>query len=556
MTSKREPYIRRLEGLRTERQSWVPHWRELSEFIQPRRGRFLLSDRNKGGKRNGSIINSTGRDALRTLRSGLMSGITNPARPWFRLRTPDPEMMEFGQVKAWLAQVEKILYAVFADSNIYNVMPVAYTELGLFGTAPIMQMDDFESVVRFYPFTAGEYFLAQNEKLQIDTLYREYSMTIAQVVAEFDLENCSANVQNRYQAGGYDEWVDIIHVVEPRTERETGKLDAKNKAWASIYFEKDCSEDTLLRESGFDRFPIYAPRWETTGTDVYGMSPGMDALGDIKQLQTEEKQKGQGIEKMINPPMTGPSSLKGRPATVLPGKVTYIDVQQGQQGFQPAYQVNLPLQYLIQDIEAVQQRINRAFYADLFAMLITSDRRDMTATEVAAREEEKLIMLGPVLSRINEDLLDPLIDNVFIRAAEAGILPPPPQEIQGTELGVEYISLLHQAQQLVGVGSIERTAGMVGNLVTMFPEVRHKFDAMQAVDEYATALGTPARVIRSNEEATERVAAEQQQAQQAEQAQQMLGMANQGAQAAKMLSETDVDTDSALKALMSSMGAA
>jgi hypothetical protein len=162
--------------------------------------------------------------------------------------------------------------------------------------------------------------------------------------------------------------------------------------------------------SSAERSTADPPAWTTSATS--------------SSLQHQQKRKAQAIDKMVNPPMVAPTSLKGKPSTVLPGQTTYVDPLQGAQGFAPAYQVQPRINELMMDIQEVQNRVQRGFYADLFAMMINSDRRQMTATEVVERHEEKLVLLGPVLQRINVELLDPLLDDVFEYALEGGLLPP------------------------------------------------------------------------------------------------------------------------------------
>lgn len=547
----RQHLERRRSALELERQSWISHWRDISDYTMPRRGRFLVSDRNKGDRRNTKIIDNTGRYSLRTLAAGMMTGLTSPSRPWFRLTTPDPALDEFAPVKTWLYLVEQRMRAVFAKSNIYNVLHGTYEELGAFGTSAFLGLDDFEDVVRFYPFTAGEYMIAQDNRGKVDTIYREYSMTVAQVVGEFGEDNVSATVRAMHARGSLDQWVTVCHAIEPRPEsqRERGKVDGRNKPIRSVYWEKGGDQDKVLREAGYDKFPGLAPRWDVLFGDIYGRSPAMDALGDIKQLQAEQKYKGKGIAKMVDPPMVGPSSLKNRPASVLPGDITYVDVQQGQQGFVPAYQVQPRLNELMMDIQEVQDRVRQAFYADLFLMLANSDRRQMTATEVAERHEEKLLALGPVLERLQDELLEPLIDRTFEKMVAAEILPPPPEELAGVDLRVEYISMLAQAQKAVATGGIERLSSYVGNVAAVRPDVLDKVNWDQTVDEYADALGVPPTLIVPDEQVAEIRA----QRQKAEQAQQQAAMLQQAAQGAETLSKADMGGDSVLAAITGGM---
>lgn len=503
MNMIRQACEKRLAELKREREAFVGHWRELSEFLLPRRGRFLTSDRNQGDKRNGRIIDNTATLAVRTLASGMMAGVTSPARAWFRLGTPDPELMERGPVRVWLHDVESRMREVFARSNLYNVLPTLYEELGVFGTAAMIVVEDFADVIRCYPMTAGEYMIANGPRLEVDTLYREVSLTAAQAVAEFGREALSRRTLDLYERGATETWIDFVHVIEPNDDRIEDLADAAGKPWRSVWYEKGADVGSCARISGFDGFPAMAPRWHLRGGDVYGSSPGMEALGDVKALQVEQKRKAQGIDKMVNPPMVAPSSLKSQPATVLPGKVTFVDVSQGQQGFQPAYLVNPRLAELGQDIAETQGRINRAFYADLFLMLAQSDRRQITAREIDERHEEKLLMLGPVLERLHGELLDPLIDRTFAIMMRGGLVPPPPRDLGGTDLKVEYISLLAQAQRAVGTAGISQLTGFVGGLAAGKPEVLDKLDLDQAVDEMGSMLGVPPRLIVPDDKVAE-----------------------------------------------------
>jgi hypothetical protein len=306
------------------------------------------------------------------------------------------------------------------------------------------------------------------------------------------------------------------------------------------YFRGNDNEK-YLRESGYDFFPVMVPRWETTGEDVYGTScPGMDALGDIKQLQLGEKRAAQAIEKMVNPPMTGPSHLRNQKASILPGDITYLDVREGQQGFRPAHEVSARINELEMKQEQVRARIRRAFYEDLFLMMANDARSNVTAREIEERHQEKLLALGPVLEQLNQDLLDPLIDNAFNIMLMKGLIPPPPEEIAGQDLKVEYISIMAQAQKLVGIAGIERFTGFVGQLAAASPEVLDKIDFDQAVDIYGDMTSVPPGLVRTDEEVEELRASRAESQRQAQAMEQL----NQETAALKNLSQTNVKDSS------------
>lgn len=539
----RARFANRFTALKNERSDWDSHWRDLSEYFLPRTGRFFTSDVNKGTKRWNSIYDSTGTQSLRTLSAGMMSGMSSPARPWFRLAIPDTDLMEHTPVKVWLNEVTKRMREVFASSNTYRSLSTLYEELGLFGTCSSIVVPDFKNVIRHYPLTAGEYALATDNRREVSTLFREWDMTVSQVVREFGLDNCSMTVQNLYKNGGkgLDSWVTIIHGIEPRYDRDPSKRDNHNMPWASIYFEQGSDNDKLLRESGFKDFPVIAPRWSTTGNDVYGYSPAMEALGDVKQLQHQQLRKAEAIDYMTKPPLVLPTSLANQQVNRYPGGITFADNAQGN-GAHTLYDVNLNLSHLLADIQDVRERINGAFSADLFRMLANDNRSGTTATEIAERHEEKLLMLGPVLERLHNEMLDPMIDVCFNHLLEGGLLPPPPEELQGMELNVQYVSTLAQAQRAVGVSSVDRLLGTVGALAGLKPSVVDKLDADQIVDAYADMLGVDPSLIVADD----KVAIIRQQNAQAAQAQQMMENMPAMAGAAKSVSDINLTEDNAL----------
>lgn len=538
--------------LTNDRSSFDPHWRELSDFINPRGSRFLVTDVNRDDRRNTKIVDPTATLAARTLSSGMMSGITSPARPWFKLATPDPDMMDYGPVKLWLEVVQRRMNEVFNKSNIYQSLPLLYASLGNYSTGAMAVLEDDSDVIRTMMFPIGSYYMANSARGSVDTCFRKFSMTVRQLVMEFGLNNVSDSVKGMWDSGNYESWIEVIHAVYPNIDRDTAKLNSKNKPVKSVYYEVGGDSDKLLRESGFDEFPIMAPRWEVNGEDVYGSScPGMIALGQVKALQLEQKRKSQLIDKATNPPMVGPSSLRNQRVSLLPGDITYIDQVTGQDGFKPAYLVNPNTADLLADIQDTRQIINSAYFVDLFMMLQNINTRSMPVEAVIEMKEEKLLMLGPVLERLNDECLNPLIDRTFSIMARKNLLPPPPDVLQGMPLRIEYISVMAQAQKSIGLSSLSSTVGFIGQLAQAKPEALDKLNVDQAIDAFAEMSGVSPTVIVPQEQVEQ---VREQRAQQQQQ-QQMVAMSMAAAQGAKTLSEAQTADPSVLTALSNAAGA-
>ena len=536
----------RLAGLETERASWVSQWQQISTYILPQSGRYFVQDRDKGKRRFNSILDSTGTRALRILGAGMMGGATSPARPWFRFATPDPDLNKQPEVREWMAEATRVTLDVMQRSNTYRMLHGLYEELGAFGTGASIMTDSFKNIVHHYPQTAGEYYIATDWEGSVNTLYRKFQQRVAQVVQEFGIDNVSQTVRTLFNRGNLDSWVTLVHAIEPRADRDPRIKDARNMAWSSTYWEYGESSDRVLREGGMEEFRALCPRWNVTGRDIYGSTcPGMESLGDIKQLQHEQLRKAEAIDYQVRPPVQAPTAMQEQATRLLPGGVVYSDIPQGVKSI---YEVNLNLQYLLADIQDVRQRVNQAFYTDLFLMLSGQQETQMTATEVAERHEEKLLMLGPVIERLHNELFQPLVLMTFERVvSERGpngesMLPPPPPVLQGADLNVEFISMLAQAQRAVATNSIDRFTMRLGEIAQFKPGVLDKFNADHWADAYSDMLGVdPELIYGDNKVALMRKTRAQAQ-QRAEQAAQM----EQASKAAKNLAQSPTNGGNAL----------
>jgi len=538
---------KRKQALWNERsgRGWDAHWQELSNYIHPRALRLYKSRRNQGTKQNQFIINGTATKASRILSSGMHAGNTPPSRPWFRLAPFDPESNNDAEARRYLNDVRDILLELYAKTNTYNALPRMYRHLGDFGVACQIIFESERDTFRHHVLSPGTYCLALDENFKPDTLYRTVQLSVRQIVRAFGDEKASTGIKDAQRNGRLDDTFEIINVIEPNEEANPMLYDRGGKPWRSVWFEMDDSSDDILLESGFNTKPFNAVRWEVEGEDAYANSPGMEALGDIKALQHMEKRKAQLIDKLVNPPMVGPAALRNEQASLRPGMVTYLDSQTGQK-FEPAFTVDARgLQEIRADIQEKERLINSAYFADLFLMLANTAVPNMTAREIEERHEEKMLQLGPVLERISDELLDPMIDRTFDVAHRAGVLPDAPDSLQGQATKVEYISILAQAQKLVATVGIERFVGFIAQNAELFPDMIDKVDSDRVADHYADMTGVDPDIIRSDEE-VEGIRAERQAQQQAAQmAEQSAAMPNI-AGAMKTAGDTDLTNLAAL----------
>lgn len=566
---------RRKAAMIEEREPWMTDWRQVSEYIDPTRGRFDEGeDRKNAAKRSrAKIINNTATRALRVMSAGMMSHMTSKSRPWFRLTTPDPALAERADVRLWLDREAQGIRDTLAKSNFYKAMPVFYTEDGMYGIAAMLQLENATEVIRFHPLTVGSYAVGLDDEGRVDSLWRCYKKTARQLVQRYGLvgedgkrkpdpsKMPTALVQAF--ANNPDQTFTVEALIEPNPDAKPGMgplgLQApKFRPYREVVWIQGAATDGhgCLDIGGHYEAPFVSARWNPVGDDVYSTCPGIDSLGDIKQLQYLEGKKLKQIDLLSEPPLSLPDSMRGKSASLNPGAKTYLPRSEHGAKAEVLYQPHYgAVQATAAEIREVESRLEAAFFYSLFLMLDALDDRDRTATEIAERKEEKATVLGPTVEAISDEVLDHVVVRTFRLRERAGLVTPAPQVLANVPLKIEYTSILAQAAKAYGLSSIERTIGFAGQMAQAFgPQVLDKIDVDQAIDEYADRQGSPASIVRSDDN----VAAIREGRAQQERMQQAAAMAKPLADAAtamKTMGET-VNADGSLaQGMADAMGA-
>lgn len=548
----RERAEKRLTGLKAARQGYEPEWREIASLAQPARSRFLASTaRGARPERaaNRKLVDDYGIYAFNVTKNGMASGLSSPSRPWLKAETMDPGLMQDNEVAEWLSHLEDELYALFRRSGFYPVAATGYGEMSLFGIEGSVMIEDWQVDAVCHGLTAGEFWTACDHRNRPNVFYRRVPMTAAQVVERFavargsrdvDWSKVSPNIKSAWDRGDYEMAVNVMHAIEPNDSWNPDRLDAAGKPWSSVWWdEQDQGINRVLRTGGYEEQPFWAPRWETVGGDIYSsIAPGMNALPSLRVLQLQAKRKGEATDLAIHPELIVPASLRGQ-VKRMPRNVVYAAVADMAE-IKTAYQVDYRTIGVVgEDIKDVRQSINRLAFVDLF-MAITNMQgvQPRNIEELASRNEEALTQLGPTIERVETEKLQIAIDRGVGILSRSGRLREAPDALAGQPLKFEFISILAQMQRLVGIGQMERSVGFVGNLAGVKPGALDLLDEDATVREYFHRAGAPAVMLRGDRE----VASIRQQRAQAEaqqRAMEAMPAMQQGADAARLLSETD-----------------
>jgi hypothetical protein len=528
--SERHKFKAVVEDLKAARRPYEPLWRDIDPYY-PGLLRLQLSEQDRGTRDDSLVINSTANKCFETFQNGMIAYGTNPSEPWVEIAPEDKDLAQYGPVANFCEDVAKDQLAIIEDAGMYEVFKSVFGYGGLYGNALMWMEERLDRVLYAQSMALGQWWIGKGPYGDPNTFYRELRLTVRQAVEKFggdprkpEWERFSQKVKSAWDRGSYGEPVDIGHLVMPNDAYDPRAVDAKNKAYKSCYWELDSDPDSAegkkyLRESGYDDFPALFFPWESCGDDIYSISsPGIVSLGDNKELQHWAKKVAVALDKMVDPPLMGPSWAKMIKVGYFPGQITALqdtDLQRG--GLRPLHDINAKVLEALERENKIEGRLKDAWHMDAFRYLDVIDHSKRTATEIAARQQQSMLQLVGAMNRINKGILNPCIERIFKYQLAQGRVGGPygipiPEELEGQKLKIRYVSRMAQAMRSVnieGIDQILQTAVVIakdgGN-----PNVWNTINIHELMYAKAKAMDVPSRIMRGPEEVAQMEAAQAQ----------------------------------------------
>ena len=517
-----------LSRLMEQRSTWESHWQECADFMQPRKAE-ITNERARGDKRNLQIFDATAIHALELLASSLQGMLTSSANRWFSLRYKEDSLNDIDEAKEWLEDVTDKMYTAFARSNFQQEIFEAYHDLITFGTACMMIEGDEDQILRFSTRHIKELYIQENDKGFIDTVYRRFQIPVHAAVEKFGLENLSLETGKLFKKEPFEK-IELVHVARPRTIYNENKLDRKNMPYQSIYFEFGSGH--IIDIGGFKELPYVVPRYLKASTEIYGRSPAMNALPDVKVLNKMVETAMKAAAKQVDPPLLVPDDSMLSPIRMSAGSLNYY--RSGSRDRIEPLNIGQATTVTLNQENQRREAIQKTFHID---QLMISSQRSMTATEVIQRNEEKMRILGPALSRLQSELLQPMILRVFNIMLRNKLFQVAPEVLANQEIDIEYVSPMALAQRSQELQSLVRGLELFTQIGQIAP-VQDYIDENGLVKQIINLLGLPAKMIKSDAQVMqvrEQRAAAQAQAMQMQQAMQEAQIAKDAAPMVKEL---------------------
>lgn len=494
-------------------------WEDLLYYGFPRK-RGVNSTYQPGEKPAWDVFDDTPVQSNLILAAGLSGYMTNSSQLWFELRARDEALMSSDNVRAFFSKSADVLYSLFANSNFYQQIHETYIDLGVLGTAALYLEEDVKDTFRFYCRKPKEVYIVEDDREEVTMVFRKFPLSAFQAYTLFGESNCGDAVLKAVkEEKDYNKQFEFIHHICMRYERSAGKMDSKNKPVASYWVS--LMDKKVVKESGYEEFPMFVPRFYKNSGEAYGYSPMYTTFPDVVMLNKAVETYVKAAELSMYPPWIAEHDGVLGTLDLRAGAINYQRTPLSQGKAIDSLMGKNNIQVGIDFIQRVEEKVRRAFFVDLFLML--ANKSNMTATEVQERAQEKMLILGPVLGRLQSELLNPVIYRAFNIALRKGLLPRVPQELQDKDWDVVHVSPLAKAQRALHAKDMQMFMAIIGQMAAVFPTVLDKIDSDKVVDKMAQSYSVDPDIIQDDQD-VEAVRAQRQQAM--EQQQKVMGMAN------------------------------
>ena len=540
MDSRAQDVLQGYDRLKGARGTWENHWQEVAERVWPSMAE-MTGQRTPGEKRSEKIFDSTAQRALPRFSAAMDSMLTPATQMWHGLHTGIPDLDENVAVQRWCDSLRDVLFRqrYAPTANFASQVFECYMSLGAFGTSTLF-IDEIPGVtLRYRAIPLSEIVIDLDHTGRVDTVYRCFQLTARQAM---QVPGWADKLPRGIKSAAVDRANDLfefIHCVKPNDEYKSGKAGPDGMQFMSRYVARQ--GDVLLAESGYRSMPYAIGRYVTGPREIYGRSPAMEALADIKSLQEMEKTMLRMAHRMVDPPLILSEEGALNAFSVRPNALNYGYLREdGTPLVQPLMTGgNLPIGMEMADQK--RRAVNDSFLVTLFQILVESPRV-MTATEVMQRAQEKGALLGPTMGRQQSEFIGPIIERELDLLSSSGGLPEPPPQLMdyvmaGGEILPKYTGPLARLMRA------EEAAGILRTIEAILPvaqasgdiKVLRRINADQALKVIAEANNVPAKALRTDEELEAMDMADQQ----AAQMQQLLAAAPLAGQAAERFARAE-----------------
>lgn len=506
--------IRRFETAKGNRGNWESTWQEIGDRVLPAMSDFT-GQRSDGAKRTEYLYDATAALAAQKANAVVSTFVWPSNQRYQKLATSNPELNKVQRVAAWMDEVTNIIF-----QRRYSPRGAFEAQMGesslqgfVFGTGNIFVDEGWavdtnsrrkQPYLRYKALHLARTIIMENDAGIVDTVFRWWDWSLRQLAQWIERQKAAGlkvadmppQLAEKLKKNP-DETICIVHVVMPREDYDPERIGYQGMPWASCFFIS--SLKYKLQEGGYNTWPFGTMRHMTSPGEVYGRSPTMLALSDVKVLNAMKKTVIKAGQKVVDPPLLlSEDGILGAFSTV-PGALNFGGVDnQGRQLVHPL-QTGARVEIGLDMMDKEREIIASAFLLDVFRVLV--EHPNMTATQTLELMQERAVQLAPIAGRLETECLGPITEREIDLLARAGQIPPMPEELLEArgEYRIEYTSPMRQAMRASEGIAITRTLEAVLPMAEADPSVLDAYKLPAMARELGEINGVPAKLMNDLE---------------------------------------------------------
>jgi len=492
--------MKRYEILKNDRILWEPFFRDVRDYIRPRKQQIDSSHHISGERHTNKMFDSSAPEASRIMAMSMQQALVPQSTVWFGLSIPSGhELYALNRepsVKRWFHDVTESMFYSMHESNFYTAIGESFLDFTSFGTINLLLEENDAPEKNFggLAFTSiptGQFVFSEDKRGKPDTVFWEYIFTARQAKQMFGSKRLPDSIKKAVKESP-DSKFTFVRVVLPSEDYRANSVDSKDKKYAALDIHYDSK--TVVRTSGFDELPYVIGRFEKASGELWGRSPADIAMPDIKTLNKIRELELKGLAMAVHPPLIAPDQGIIGTFRMTPSAINYSREPERFKFLR--FEGRIDLSSL--KANELKKSIRGIFLAD---QLVLPEKLNMTAEEVATVREQIQNLLGPTVARFESEVLTPLILRSFGLLNRAGALPPAPPELaELDEIEVSYVGQMAKNQKIQDVTAIQRWLGVAANMAGFAPEVLDNINVDEALQIIGDRMAVPAAVMRSEEE--------------------------------------------------------
>ena len=455
MANKVDVLLSRHQKLKSEKATLHGIYELISEYVFNKK--YNLEKTPNGGIFvDGDIYDNTGLRANSIMANVMVNNLWPNGPRTFKVK-PTWDTSDTQEIKAWFKHVNSQMHTIMDNTRagLVTALDEYMLDQGSFGISGIYVSEDETDLscpIRYTAWDIKSMCVDEGTDGLIDTVFVEIEMTIRNAVKEYGLENLGSKTQKAFLDGNLEDKIKVLHVIEPRLDRNPKKYGAKDMPIASIHIEI-CSRK-IIKESGFEEMPVFVGRFIKVLGEKYGRSPAMVAMPDILEANATREAISIATEKQLDPPLAvyDDGSLGAGTIETSAGAINVFSVSgriNNGKPIEPLYTVG-ELQSSYNHIETLKESINNHFYLD--RLLDFNNETRMTFGEAQLRNALRGQSLGTFYARQEMEVITPMIKrtfNILLKRGLFGVLQNSIEELELLKRGIRPIYIPEEIAQRI-----------------------------------------------------------------------------------------------------------